>query len=168
MALLRVVHASQLPDPGEMARRLVAGEGLPTAPATPAPAPAAPEKAALPASYEAMIDRLEGAGRRIMADALRSDFRLVRYAAPELRVQAVRATAADKLIDLAKMLREVTGEPWDVALGEGPAEPSLVEREQAAEQAARDAILSTPIVQATMAAFPEADPIWDEDERRSA
>src|SRR5690606_33708051 len=47
MALLRVVHASQLPDPGELARRLASGDlNLPVAPA-PAQPPAAEPQGAL-------------------------------------------------------------------------------------------------------------------------
>jgi DNA polymerase-3 subunit gamma/tau len=48
MALLRVVHASQLPDPGELARKLASGDGSMVVSAAPAPAPSAPVAALAP------------------------------------------------------------------------------------------------------------------------
>ena len=55
---------------------------------------------------------------------------------------------------------------WRIVTGDGPAEPSLLEQEQAAEAEARQAILDTPIVKAAMAAFPDAEllPIDEKDQ----
>jgi DNA polymerase-3 subunit gamma/tau len=68
--------------------------------------------------------------------------------------------------DTAAALKSLTGMNWRIVTGDGPAEPSLLEQEQAAEAEARQAILDTPIVKAAMAAFPEAEllPIDEKDQ----
>ena len=76
MGLLRVVHASQLPDPGELLRRLQSGEALPACGGRgvhrprrafpvrqPAPSPAAPLRFRVPQSF-ARADRGDRASPR--------------------------------------------------------------------------------------------------------
>ena len=173
MALLRCVYASELPDPGELARRLQSGEAMaPAAPAAPAPAEVQAPLLTLPADYPALIARVEAAGQHLWAEQLHSRYRLVRFAPPMLVLQPVRPIDGKELTGflagLAKLLREGSGVAWEVTVGEGEAQPSLLEQEQGREQAARDAILAAPILQAAMAAFPGATPIWDEQTRSAA
>ncbi len=165
MALLRVVHASQLPDPGELARRLQAGEAV----AAPVAAPAPVERQAPLLDLPALVAALERAGEHWFAQQLSDCYRLVRLAAPELVLQPVKPRAVDAVRgfvrDLAVALRKATGVAWQVSIGEGAASPSLHEQAQAAEKSARDAILAAPLVAAVRAAFPDAELI---DDPRSA
>ncbi|WP_188946419.1 DNA polymerase III subunit gamma/tau, partial [Polymorphobacter multimanifer] len=57
MALLRLIHASSLPDPGALIKALTEGAVLPAAAGTtaPAPSPAAPKPAAAPAPAPAAV-----------------------------------------------------------------------------------------------------------------
>lgn len=163
MALLRVIHASQLPDPGELARRIAEGGAL-AAPPAPAPAPAAPPVAPvslIPADFPAMVEALDAANQLALVARLRQGARLVRYAPPELVFSGSRPMSADTLAELASALKTLTRQVWKITLDDVPGEPTLNEAEAAADEARRQAMLKTELVQAAMAAFPDAELVWN-------
>ena len=150
MAVLRVIHASTMPDPGDVAR-MIAG-GVPMASATPTPAtPSAPD---LPASFSAMITLVEKQGKHLLAQRLRDEVGEISYAPPEM---AIRPARPFDTRELAQVLKEATGVIWTVTSEDAPAKPSLRDQEIATEAAARDAILAEPIVQAAIENFPGAE-----------
>ncbi|WP_375396144.1 DNA polymerase III subunit gamma/tau [uncultured Sphingomonas sp.] len=150
MALLRVVHASSLPDPGDLARQLAAA-----APATAAgPPPGAPAKPALPRDLAATVALLDEHGARILAAQLRHGGSVVRFAAPDLVLSATRPMSADLPRDMAQRLREITGVPWRVSVEDAPGAPTVAEARKAQEDAERAAILATPVAAAALEAFP--------------
>jgi len=169
MALLRVVHASQLPDPGELARRLQAGETVaaPAAPAAPnrAAAPAAVEEQpplmALPSDFPALITLLAGNGKPHLAQQLHDYVGLIAYAPPRLALKPIKPVPSEFARDLAASLKRLTEAAWDIEISDAPSEPSLLQQEQAAAQAARDAILNAPMVAAVRSVFPDAELIED-------
>lgn len=176
MALLRVLHAATLPDPGELARLLREGGHLPQAPtAPPAPtdepglplaqAPQEPEAQA-PESFRALIEMLWEKGKPHLAQQLHDYVGIIRYAPPELVIKPAQPLPAEFNRDTAAVLKSLTGMSWRVEIGDGPAEPSLLEQEQSAEAEARQAILDMPVVKAAMAAFPDAEllPIDEKDQ----
>ncbi len=148
MAVLRVIHASSMPDPSELAR-LIAGVA-PISEAGPAIAVASP----LPASFSAMIDLVEAKGRHLLAQQLRDDVGEIRYEPPELAVRVMRPFDTR---ELAQLLREATGIGWTVTAENTAAKPTLREQEIAKEAAARDAILTDPLVRAALDHFPQAE-----------
>jgi DNA polymerase-3 subunit gamma/tau len=161
MALLRVIHASSLPDPGELARRLAgAPEAAPTQ--APAPVPAAPPAPAslVPADFAALVDALDEGGQLALAARLRHGARLVRYAPPEIVFSGSRPIATDTLAELAAALKGMTKQVWKLSLDDVPGEPTLNERQLAADAAERQAMLDTPLVRAALAAFPDAELEW--------
>ena len=176
MALLRVLHAATLPDPGELARLLKEG-GIPTQTPAAAPPPAdepglplaqapkAPE-GQVPENFRALIELLWEKGKPHLAQQMHDYVGLIRYAPPELVIKPVQPLPAEFNRDTAAVLKSLTGMNWQVVTGDGPAEPSLLEQEQAAEAEARQAILDTPVVKAAMAAFPDAEllPIDEKDQ----
>ncbi|HMI20843.1 MAG TPA: DNA polymerase III subunit gamma/tau [Sphingomonas sp.] len=169
MALLRVVHASQLPDPGELARRLQAGEVIaaPAAAPVPAPSPAAEPQApllALPRDFAALITLLTDNGKPHLAQQLHDYAGLIAYEPPRLALKPVKPLSGDFARDLAASLRRLTDAVWDIELSDAPAEPSLLQQEQAAASAARDEILNAPMVASVRSVFPDAELI---DETRS-
>ena len=171
MALLRVVHASTLPDPGELARQLASG-AAPTI-AAPAPAPSLPASAttatapAFPADWRALVEAIDAAGSLALAIKLKLA-NPVRYAPPELALRG-GSLSAETLADLQAALKAMTGRPWKVTLADEPGTTSLRDQERQAEEAARAAILATPIVHAALAAFPGAEiERWPLPEQRSA
>ena len=152
MGLLRLIHAADMPDPGELLRRLSGGVAV--APPTPAPVeppvPAGPDH---PNDFRALLEVLESNGQPNMAVCLHDRAELVRYEAPTLSIRLVRPIDAD----VARAISAATGQKWQVVFDEaGPAEPTLRAQELAAKEAERAAILADPLVAAAMAAFPDA------------
>jgi DNA polymerase-3 subunit gamma/tau len=161
MALLRVVHASQLPDPGELARRLQAGEMVAAAPYAPASAPPAAEEQspllALPKDFPALIGLLADNGKPHLAQQLHDYAGLISYAPPRLVLRPIKPLPGEFARDMAAALKRLTDTVWEVEMSDAPSEPSLLQQEQAAAQAARDEILNAPMVAAVRSAFPDAE-----------
>ncbi len=153
MALLRTVHAAELPDPSALLRQL--GSGAPTVNIRGAPAPA-PEPV-MPPSFAALVAALEKAGKHALALELHDQVGLVRYTPPELVIRPAKPMDSARLRDLSGALKEVTGAAWTVALGDGDAQPTLLQQERAAEDRLRDEVLAAPVVAAAMNAFPGAE-----------
>ncbi len=170
MALLRVVHAATLPDPGELAKMI--GEGAFTAtsatsastvPTTHDAPPTANVQSLLPANFKALLERLARDGFVSLEMTLRDVMRIVDYAPPYLAYQLAGPVAPSFVAELRDALAKVTGTRWDVEERAGDAQPSLLEQEQAAAEADKKAILESPLVKAAFAAFPEAE-LLDSDE----
>ena len=157
MALLRVLHAASLPDPGALVRKIeqLAENGLPSAPASAAsegvPAPVASVE------WERLIEAVDKTGALRVAQTMRAWVRVIALAPGKLVYSLAPGLNEDPGPELRDALLKATGERWQVELGEGEAMPTL--REQAeAEQAARQArIRSDPLVAAAFAAFPDAE-----------
>jgi DNA polymerase-3 subunit gamma/tau len=176
MALLRVVHASQLPDPQDLARRIRAGDmsasaapaPSPSSSPTPAPAavspppapPAEPPQIVLPESPLALFDLLDQSmvpGAKTWAVTIRR-LRFIRFDPPELLVATGSGLKAEDVRPLQDCIRKVRpGVLWTITLADGIGKLSLDDEDKARETAARDAILAAPVVAATFAAFPDAE-----------
>jgi DNA polymerase-3 subunit gamma/tau len=168
MALLRVIHASELPDPGALMERMASGEAGPARGGAAAPArnaaPAGP-----PESFAALVRLLDRSGKALLAQQLHDFVRVVRYAPPELVIKPVKPLAGDFLRDLGTALKAVTGTAWTVGASDGDAEPSLLEQEKAAADRLRDEVLASPVVAAALEAFPGAELAgFTRTDRRSA
>ncbi|SDC60275.1 DNA polymerase-3 subunit gamma/tau [Sphingomonas sp. YR710] len=158
MALLRIVHASQLPDPGELARKLAAGEfamaGAPPAPAAPSESQA--PLLALPADTRAVHDLL--ATRHPLLSQQFHDYAgVIRLNGADLAIAPHPRLPATFVADLSAALRDLTGQRWTISLTEGEAELTLLAVEKANEESARAAVLAMPIIRAALEAFPEAE-----------
>jgi DNA polymerase III subunit gamma/tau len=156
MALLRLIHAAEMPDPAVLLQKL-SSEG---AAASPAAAPAAKGNgsvAPLPPDFAALIARLERAGKHQLAVQLHDQIGLVRYAPPELVLKPMRPLGSDWPRDLALALKSATGATWQVSLSDEPGEPSLLDQDKMAEERVRADVLADPNVRAVMDAFPEAE-----------
>ncbi|HEX7872470.1 MAG TPA: DNA polymerase III subunit gamma/tau [Sphingobium sp.] len=180
MALLRIVHAATMPDPSDLARLLAGGavaarpavapptpaapQGEPALPtmaavpvAVPAPPPAPVEPASVfPADFPALVDRLfeKHAG---LASDLHDCVGLIAYAPPAIELRLTRPLSANFGRDLGEALKAITGQSWAVTMGDGPAQPTLLEQEKAQVQAREDAIWSSPVGQAIRENFPGAE-----------
>jgi DNA polymerase-3 subunit gamma/tau len=157
MALLRVIHASELPDPGALLGRIAGGELAPSRSAAPAPPPqssSAPQ-AALPSSFTDLVALLDNS-KPHLAQQLHDFAGLVRYAPPELVVRLTKPIP-DFVRDLAAALKAATGAVWQVSTSDADAQPTLLAQEKASAAAERDWVMNTPVVRAAREAFPEAE-----------
>ncbi len=162
MALLRAIHASTLPDPGELARQLASGAPVSTiAPPVPAAPPPAPEPVAtgpvFPETFEALVDRLDESGSIAIAARLRHGARVVTYAPPEIVLSGSRPISADTLGDFTAALKALTQTAWRVTMADAPGEPTLREMQDAADAANKQRYMDSPMMTAAREAFPDAE-----------
>jgi DNA polymerase III subunit gamma/tau len=156
MAILRVIHASTMPDPEDIARLIAGGAPLPVASAVTSPPPN------IPATFAEMIKLVEKQGKHLLAQRLRDEVGEISYAPPDVVIHPARPFDTR---ELAQTLNEATGMTWRVVNDDAPAKPSLRDQEAAQEMAARQAILAEPIVRATLEHFPDAELLNIVDER---
>lgn len=157
MALLRLIHAADMPDPaallarltGESAAGAVASQGSPARPSGPT--------AHIPADYPALIKFIEQSGKHLLAQQLHDQVGLVRYAPPELVLKPMRPLGGDWSRDVALVLKSATGSIWQVSLSDESGEPSLLDQEKMAEERVRADVLADPNVRAVMDAFPDSE-----------
>ena len=121
-----------------------------------APSATAPSAPSAPASYRELIDRLQGTGKRILAQELHDQVGLVSFAPGELVLKPLRPLGAEWTRDLAGALKEATGTKWIVSFTDQGGEPSLQQQEQIAEETMRAAVLDEPNVRAVLETFPDA------------
>ena len=157
MALLRVVHAADLPDPATLLARLGSGQGSVAAPtAASSPAPSAAPIASPPTSFVELVRSLNDDGKRILAQELHDQVGLVRYDPPNLVLKPLRPLGANWARDLAAALKSATGAVWTVSFTDAGGEPSLQQQDKIAEEHVRAAVLEEPNVRALLDAFPDA------------
>ena len=177
MALLRLIHAADAPDPGSLVKKIEElAKGIPAAPAASTPAAPAAEPAASgappaatpPADFAALVRQVEDAGEYIAASIMRLQLRVV-----SLEAGAITFARAPEFTDrieaeLRSALGKATGRSWVLTEVTDPAAPpSLAEAAQAEAAALRDAMEAHPLMQAARAAFPQAE-LLDEKEQGTA
>ena len=166
MALLRVLHAADLPDPGDLVRRIeeaakngAAGGSIPGQDGSSAPV------AAL--DWAELCDRVEHTTKdAVVANTMRYQVRVVTLEPGRLVFSRANEHRQPIVPDLRERLKEATGQPWEITeLDEGGA-PSLTEAAANAEADRRAETRAHPLVAATLAAFPGSELI--EEEPRAA
>tara|TARA_R110002020_G_scaffold43049_5_gene125538 strand:- start:1909 stop:3618 length:1710 start_codon:yes stop_codon:yes gene_type:complete len=186
MALLRVLCAADMPDPGQLAKMLEArgpatsppaereGAAPPVADPVAQVAPVAKIPAPSRGQPDQFADAVKAVGQvsAVLESIMIADMRLVSFDPPHIVYQPVRAIADADIRKIADALKQETGQEWTINQGQGEAQPSLVEQEQQARDAERQAILDAPMVKAAFEAFPDAILLEDDDpqpqESRSA
>jgi DNA polymerase-3 subunit gamma/tau len=152
MALLRVIHASTLPDPGELARRLEGG----TVPAPASRGAPAPSETPLPRDVSELAELLAREKRLHLAEQVRHFVRPIRLEGTNLEISATRPLPAEFTKELAAELKAVTGKMWRVTIGQEAGGPTINETKAAEQEAEKQAVLGSPVVAAAFDAFPDA------------
>ena len=181
MALLRVLHAADLPDPGKLAKQLqdMAASGMAAAPQmqssdgtgvqnTQPPAVMAPPARQL--DWAELVDKIESVAGMLVADQLRMQLRIVTLEPGRLIYAMSKGFDTDFGPQLRQALLEATGQRWEVERVDGDAakgaQPSIVELAESARADAKAALRRDPLVEAAFAAFPDAVMIEDDDPPR--
>ncbi|WP_296678270.1 DNA polymerase III subunit gamma/tau [Novosphingobium sp.] len=172
MALLRVLHASDMPDPGALVKKLEAlaasgGSALPAAQLEPSAAAAQP----LPAPdlpWRALVETVDQSGQLRLAQVMRDWVRVIDLKPTELLYALAPGYSGDPTAELRDALLRATGERWQVTRGEGAGQPSLREQAEAIKEAERAAMMAHPLVAAAFAAFPDAQIIEESPDTRAA
>ncbi|WP_228244329.1 DNA polymerase III subunit gamma/tau [Porphyrobacter sp. GA68] len=164
MALLRTLFAADMPDPGDLLRRLE------TAPRDPAPqvaggvTPSANAETVSPAAltWPSLVNEVEEAGEVHAANVMRLQVRVVGLE-PGVLTFSRDACFRDPVAPLLKSaLAKATGTPWQVVEEPDGGSPSLVEEAQAERQAEQARLRQDPLVKAALAIFPDAELIENE------
>ena len=172
MVLIRLCHVSDMPTPGELIRRLSAGEP-PGGPAPPLPtgsgggvravANGAPMISAEPAPAGPRLGTfrdvvaLVGERKEAMLHAhLLHSVHLVRFAPPVIELRPQPEAPRDLASRLAALLSEQTGTRWTIAMSAAVGEPTIAEQGSVADNARKTAAADHPLVRAILAAFPGA------------
>ncbi|MEZ5744683.1 MAG: DNA polymerase III subunit gamma/tau [Sphingomonadaceae bacterium] len=169
MALLRVMHASDMPDPGSLVKKLE--ELASQAPAAPQAAPAgetAPPPSQEAPPWQSLVESVEAAVGPGIADMMRLQVRVVALAPGHLTYSQPDAFRDDIAPQLRDALLKATGERWQVEKVAAMGAPTLVEAEEVARRAAEESVRSDPLVVATLDAFPDAEILGDEEGARVA
>ena len=167
MALLRVMHAADLPDPGGLIKQLEAFAANPPAMQAAAPGGGAAPAAAAPPSAEAitrqwaqLVEQVEQVSP-LIGSAMRLSVRVVSLTPGHLVYALAPGIPGDPTADMRRGLEGGVGGSWRVERSAdlASAMPSLEEARAAA--AARDdaALREDPLVRAAFAAFPGAEMI---------
>ncbi|KUR81283.1 DNA polymerase III subunit gamma/tau [Novosphingobium sp. Fuku2-ISO-50] len=166
MALLRTMHAGEMPDPGGLVKRIEgllreAASAIPAVPAAAegpavgAPAPQARNPQAILADWTTLVEQVEALSP-LVGSTMRLAVRVIRLAPGLLTFELAPGLPGDPTTDIRRALEAATGERWQVERGEGKAAPSLEEARAASAAAAEAAMHEDPLVKAVMAAFPDA------------
>jgi DNA polymerase-3 subunit gamma/tau len=163
MALLRVMHAADMPDPGTLAKKLeeLAARGPAPAQATTTPSSAPPGDVAPP--WEALVTRVERAGQLRVAQIMRDWVRVVAIEPEHLRFSLVPGYSGDPAPELRDGLLKATGARWQVEQVAEEGAPALRELTEAVRAASAEALRRDPLVEATFAAFPGAELLSDDE-----
>ncbi len=163
MALLRVMHAADMPDPGQLAKRL---EELASRPAVAASAPdgsPAPAASAVVLPWEALVGKVKQ-GQIGLATKMEMQVRVVELTAGRLRWSQPSGFTEDFSREMKAGLDQATDQSWIVERCADAGQPTLVEQNDAASAASEAAVRQSPLVEAVFAAFPEAQLITEEEE----
>ncbi|SFX78926.1 DNA polymerase-3 subunit gamma/tau [Paracoccus pantotrophus] len=185
MAIIRLTHVADLPDPEALIRKVQASAAAGAFSRSAAPAAArseAPRAAAAPRAPMAVRQDGSAAALAVSPDALAGfpDFesvielirrmrdmkllldvedhlRLVRYSPGRIEFQPTEQAPRDLAQRLAERLRGWTGgQRWAVTVTSDPGRPSISEQRAEREAEARARAMQNPTVQAIFAAFPGA------------
>ncbi len=184
MAVIRLTHVADLPDPETLVRKLTseprppmpggapAGGGgggtvhgaVMRAPAAPlrgptmqAAAPALAQQASVViASFPQLVEMIRDKRDMKLVMEIETGVRLVRFAPGRIEFEPAPDAAPDLAARLAQRLQGWTGMRWGVSVVGSGGQPTIAEERDRAENVARAAAMTNPLVQAAMAAFPGA------------
>lgn len=162
MALLRVMHAADMPDPGTLAKKLeeMAASGAFAGPSSTGSAAGAP--AAQPAiNWQALVDQVDRSGRLRVAQLMRDWMRVIELVHGRLIYSVAPGLSEDPGPEVRDALLQLSGERWEVERGQGDGTPTLREQAEALRIEADAKLREAPIVKAAFAAFPQAEMVDD-------
>lgn len=166
MALLRVMHAADLPGPGELAKMIreagEAGTTIGGGSATSGGGASAPSAPTASVSWVALCEQVDQSGQLRIAQIMRDWLRVVELAPLSLTFALAEGYPGDPAPEIRDALLRATGERWQVQRADSGGQPSLRELADASKAADDAAMRASPLVAAALAAFPEAEFIEDQ------
>ena len=170
MALLRLCHAADLPDPAKLVKEVQeqGGNGASSSAAAasaPAPAPTAslaapavapPPPGTMPDDFPSLVALFRHQREARLAHYLHDDVHLVRFAPPQL-VLAASGLPKDVPLAINRCLDEWTGQRWQIQWQASGGQPTLREVELDRLGNLEAEMRADPTVAALLEAFPDAE-----------
>jgi len=162
MALLRAMHASDLPDPGKLAKKIedIAAAGVAAGPAAADGGSTSGPSANV--NWAQLVECVGENGNHLASSIMQLQVRIVSLETGKLRFSRADQFKDDIAPQLRDALMGATGARWTVEECSEQGEPSLVEQEEAAQRSALEKLKQHPLVEATMATFPDAEMVEEE------
>ena len=157
MALLRLIHAAEMPDPSALAAMLAGGAAAAPATASASSSPPAQQpKSSIPADFPALVDAVERQGKQLLGVQLRDHVGLVSFNPGEIILKPLKPLGAEFARELAAAAKQATGQSWEVRLTDEGGAPSLQQQEVMAEERMRAEVFEEPNIKALLDEFPDA------------
>ncbi len=156
MALLRAMHAADLPDPGRLAKKIEELAERGPAPATDTPTGGATGPTAS-LDWAQLVQKVEDSGQLRVAQMMRDWIRVIELAPGCLTFVLADGLSDDPGPELRDALFKLTGERWQVERAQGEGDATLREQAEAKSAAADAKLREHPLVKAAFEAFPEAE-----------
>jgi len=165
MALLRALHAADLPDPGALAQtmREMAASGAASGVAAGAETPGHGAETA--PDWKSLVERIDQSGAMHLASRLRLQVCVIELAPGRLLYRQEDGFDDDLRPELRAALMAVTDRRWTVEIAEGEGTPALAAQEQAAKDAEAAEIRGHDLVKAAFAAFPGAEILTEDHDQ---
>jgi DNA polymerase-3 subunit gamma/tau len=158
MALLRVLHAADMPDPGKLAKQLKEAAlvgGVAGGSAGGGASSCGPQAL----DWRELVDRVDKSGldnAMSMASIMSRQVRVIELAPGKLVYAQPPGFDDDIGPGIRQALQDLTGQRWEVVKGHGEAVPSLFEQAELAELAEKERLEQHPMMQAVRERFPDA------------
>jgi DNA polymerase III subunit gamma/tau len=173
MAIIRLTHVADLPDPETLLRKLstTTPPAMPAAPMAPAPqgggarmmqavgqAIAQPQEAGLTmlGSFDAVVSLIRDKRDMKLLTDVEMGLRLVSYTPGRIEFEPTPGAARDLAARLSQRLQGWTGARWGVSVVSAGGAPTIAEAKATQLDQARAEAADNPLVQAVLAAFPGA------------
>ncbi|MCA1955935.1 DNA polymerase III subunit gamma/tau [Zymomonas sp.] len=118
-----------------------------------------------PPDFKSLTERLFDKGYALVGHSLEDYGRLIEYNPPRLLLEDHGRISGETRQELSVALKNLTGQAWQVEfLQDRKGQPSFREAEIAQKEARQKAVLNTPIVQAVLKTFPDAEWVQSSDE----
>jgi DNA polymerase-3 subunit gamma/tau len=182
MAVIRLTHVADLPDPETLLRKLQSQPAPPPQPTQNAPQNTPMTRSAPMAQSPARGPTMQGGQSTALAEApltvhatfdqvvalirekrdmkllyeVETSLRLVRYTPGRIEFEPAPDAAPDFAARLGQRLQAWTGTRWGVSVVSSGGAPTIAEHRDRDDIAARDLAMENPLVMAVLAAFPGA------------
>jgi DNA polymerase-3 subunit gamma/tau len=159
MALLRVMHAADMPDPGKLAKKIeeLAEKGVSITPAAGSGDTAGNEPSSQSLDWGQLVQQVDDAGQLRVAQMMRDWVGVIELSPGKLIYRVASGLSDNPGPEIRDVLFKLTGKRWQVEAGEGDASPTLREQAEAARLDADAKLREHPIVKAAFEAFPDAE-----------
>ncbi len=159
MAMLRVLHAADMPDPGKLAKQLKDAAlvgGIASGGGTNSAQSGAAPQALNWLELVERVDRSNLPNAMSLSTKLRMQVRVIELGPGKLLFAQPDGFEEDIVPEIRQALLELTGQRWDIQRTEGDGTPTLVEQDEALRRAEKQRVESHPMMEAVRTHFPDA------------